>query len=95
MNRILVNNCGMTGDSLAQILIGVTKLVDFKALTYKQGMINQLAIERLVPIMVRPVPNHFEELSLIDVRISPTLIEKLMGLLLSHSRIKKIALVSL
>ena len=45
--------------------------------------------------MLRPVPNHFEELSLIDVRISPTLIEKLMGSLLNTSRVKKLALVSL
>lgn len=36
-----------------------------------------------------------EELSLIDCRISPTLIEQLMGLLLQKSRIRKLALVNL
>ena len=41
------------------------------------------------------VPHHMEELSLIDCRISPTLIEQLMGLLLQKSRIRKLALVNL
>ena len=45
--------------------------------------------------MERAVPNHFEELQLIDCRISPTLIEQLMGLLLQKSRVRKLSLVNL
>ena len=40
VNRMLFNNCGMTGDSLAKILEGVVKMKDFKSLIYKQGSIN-------------------------------------------------------
>lgn len=35
VNRMLFNNCGMTGDHLAQVLDGVSKMNDFKALIYK------------------------------------------------------------
>ena len=47
---------------------------DFKSLIYKQGAFNEMSISKMVPILERPMPNHFEELSLIDCRISPTLI---------------------
>ena len=52
-------------------------------------------LDRLSPILKRTVPNHFEELSLVDVRISPTLIQHLMRLLLEESRVKKLSLVNL
>ena len=35
INRILLSNCGVSGDQLAVILEGVNKLADFKALIYK------------------------------------------------------------
>lgn len=60
INRMLFNNVGMTGDQLAMVLEGVAKMHDFKALTYKQGIINASAIERLEPILIRPVPNQLE-----------------------------------
>lgn len=40
INRMLFNNCGLTGDNFAIILEGIAKMTDFKALTYKQGGIN-------------------------------------------------------
>ena len=93
INRMLFNNVGMTGDQLALILEGVAKMHDFKALTYKQGLLNELAIERLSPILTRSVPNHLEQVSIIDCKISPTLMEHLLDELLEKSRIKKMALV--
>ena len=95
INRMLFNNCGMTGDRLATILDGVARMQDFKSLTYKNGGINSLAIEKLEPILLRSAPNHLEELSIIDVKLTPTLIEELMEQLKSKSRIKKIALVNM
>ena len=34
VNRMLFNNCGLTGDSLSIILDGIAKMKDFKALVY-------------------------------------------------------------
>ena len=60
INRMHFNNCGMTGDRLATILDGVARMQDFKSLTYKNGGINSLAIEKLEPILLRTAPNHLE-----------------------------------
>ena len=62
VNRFFFNNCGITGDQLANILEGAAKMKDFKALIYKHGEINQLAIEKMGPLFLKPIPNHLEEL---------------------------------
>ena len=95
INRMLFNNVGISGDQLAKILQGVAQMHDFKALTYKQGIINKRAIESLVPLMTRPVPNHLEQIQIIDCKVPPTLIEQLLDELLCNSRVKKLALVNL
>jgi len=62
VNRLLFNNCGMSGDDLAKILEGATKMRDLKSLIYKQGAINQLSIDRLLPLFVKSAPYQLEEL---------------------------------
>ena len=62
VNRFFFNNCGITGDQLANILEGAAKMKDFKALIYKHGEINQLAIEKMGQLFLKPIPNHLEEL---------------------------------
>lgn len=47
---MLFNNCGISGDQLAIILEGIAKMKDFKALIYKMNAINNLAIEKMIPI---------------------------------------------
>ena len=93
VNRMLFNNCSITGDLMAIILEGIAKLQDFKALTYKQNALNPLTIEKLIPILQFGVPNHLHELQLIDVKMSPTCIEMLMDNLIEFARIRKFALV--
>ena len=95
INRMLFNNCGMTGDQLATILQGVARMPDFKSLIYKNGGMNSLAIQKLEPILLRAAPNHLEELSIIDIKLSPTLIEELVVMLENKSRVKKLALVNM
>lgn len=93
VNRIFLSNCGITGDLLAQIIDGMVKLRDFKSLIYKQNSINQRSLDSLMPVFMRRIPHHMEELKLIDCKVSPTLIIKLMDTLLEQSLIKRIALV--
>ena len=47
VNRILFNNCGVSGDSLALILDGILRLKDFKALIYKMNHLNDVAISKM------------------------------------------------
>lgn len=72
VNRMLFNNCGITGDQLAVILEGAAKMKDFKALIYKMNAINALAIEKMIPVIRKPIPNHLEELSIIDCKMTAT-----------------------
>lgn len=75
VNRMLFNNCGLSGDQLATILEGVQKMKDFKALIYRLNSLNALAIEKLGPIFQNPIPHHLEEIQLIDCKVGATLIE--------------------
>lgn len=93
INRMVFNNCGMNGDQLATILEGVAKMIDFKALTYNKNTMSLGAIERLHPIFERSLPHHFEELCLIDCKMTPSLIESLMDALQLKQRVRKFALV--
>ena len=94
VNRMLFNNCSITGDLMATILEGIVKLKDFKALTYKQNALNALSIEKMEPLLRRGVPNHLQELQLIDVKMSPTTIELMMDSIMEHARLRKFALVN-
>ena len=92
---MLFNNCGITGDQLAVILEGAAKMKDFKALIYKMNLISSLAIEKLIPVIQKPIPNHLEELSIIDCKMNATQVEQLMdGLIDNHARLKKLTLVN-
>ena len=51
VNRMLFNNCGLTGDNLAIILDGIAKMKDFKALVYVKQPINALAVSKLIPVI--------------------------------------------
>ena len=49
----------------------------------------------LTPIIQNPIPHHLEELSLVDAKITPTLIEQLMETLVENrNRLKKFTLVN-
>ena len=94
VNRMLFSNCGISGDQLAVILEGINKIKDFKALIYKYSALNTLAIEKLTALILKPIPNHLEQLSLVDNNMSPGTVECLMDTLIeSNSKLKKFALV--
>ena len=82
MNRILFSNCGVNGDQFAMILEGLAKLNDFKAIIYKMNGINQKSIDSLGPLLSKRLPHHLEELKIIDCKMSGSLIESLIKLLM-------------
>ena len=94
INRMLFNNCGISGDQLAIILEGVAKMKDFKALIYRLSPVNAASIKSMGPIFRHPIPNHMEELQLIDCKLGATLIIKLMkSLHKNNARLRKFSLV--
>ena len=95
VNRMLFNNCGLSGEQMAVLLDGFAKMVDLKALIYKNNSLNALSIEKLSPLLDRRAPNHLLELQIVDCKMTPTLVELLMDQLLRSSRLKKLNLVKL
>ena len=91
---MLFSNCGLSGDQLAVILEGIAKIKDFKALIYKHSALNTLSIEKLTALVLKPIPNHLEQLSLVDNNMSAGTVECLMDTLIeNNSKLKKFALV--
>ena len=85
VNRLLLDNCGVTGDRFAEIRQGMGKMRDFKSLIYKHSSVNQASLDALKPILLKRIPHQLEELKLIDVKISPSMITFLMESLIEQS----------
>ena len=77
------------------ILEGLTKLNDFKSIIYKMNGINQKSIDNLQPLLAKRLPNHLEELKIIDCKMSGSLIESLLNTLSKQSQLRKLALVNI
>jgi hypothetical protein len=56
--------------------------------------LNALSIQRLCPIFDKRLPNHLQELKIIDCKISVTLITQLMHFLIEKSQLKSFTLVN-
>jgi Ran GTPase-activating protein (RanGAP) involved in mRNA processing and transport len=95
VNRILLSNCGISGDQFALILEGIKSLKDFKSIVYRMNAVNQASIDSMKPLYQNRYPYHLEELKLIDCKITTTCLESLIDNLIEQSQIKKLALVNL
>lgn len=93
VNRLLLNNCGISGDQFAEILKGLKKLRDFKSLVYIKNSINSASLTALKPLLEKRLPYHLQELKLIDCKIQAAQICQLMDDLLELSQIQKLALI--
>ena len=70
------------------ILEGLQKLKDFKSIIYKMNILNSHSIQTLNKIFEKRLPNHLEELKIIDCKVNSTLISQLMNSLLARSQLR-------
>ena len=84
----------MSGDEFAEILRGLNKLKDVKSITYKRNVLNQEAINELLPILNKRLPRNLEELKFIDVKSSAALNDDMINKLYAGCQIRKLALVN-
>ena len=95
VNRVLFNNCGIDDQEFAFILEGLSKLKDFKSILYKMNSFRELSIQNLRPLLLKRLPNHLEEIKLIDCQLNGTHICKLIDLLFeTNSQLKTLSLVN-
>ena len=79
MNRVLLSNCGLSGDNFATILEGLAKIRDFKSIIYKLNEMNSRAVQCLRPLFEKNIPNQLNELEIIDCRIDSSVLEELLS----------------
>ena len=94
MNRVLFNNCGLTGNKFANILEGLALIRDFKSIIYKHNELNALSIEKFQPIFDKNIPHQLSDLQIVDCRIHCTQIEQLLDLMIEKAEIKSFTLVN-
>ena len=56
------------------ILEGLHKLQDFKSIIYKMNTINSNSLTKMIPVFEKRLPNHLEELKIIDCKVNSSLI---------------------
>lgn len=78
MNRVFLNNCGIDDVEFSEILKGVNRLKDFKSIIYKANMFGEQSLLHLRPLLLKRLPNHLEELTLIDCHMNTSLVCRLM-----------------
>ena len=66
VNRILFDNCGISDQEFADILIGLQCLDDFKSIIYKMNTFGDQSLINLRPLLLNRLPFHLAELKLID-----------------------------
>lgn len=66
INRVLFNNCGIDGYEFADILRGLNEIRDFKSIIYKMNLINEQSLAQLKPLLEKRLPNHLNEIKIID-----------------------------
>lgn len=76
------------------ILQGLSELKDFKSIIYKMNTVNKRSIEMLRPIFEKRLPNHLEELKIIDCKIHASMIKQLMTTILERSQLRAFSLVN-
>ena len=62
MNRVLLNNCGLTGKKFATILEGLNQVKDIKSIIYKRNEVNSFSIERLESLLSKQIPFNLAEI---------------------------------
>jgi hypothetical protein len=69
INRIYFDNCGIDDQEFASILSGLAQLSDFKSIIYKRNVFDEDSLKAIVPLLHKRLPNHLEELRLVDCTI--------------------------
>ena len=77
------------------ILEGLEVVKDFKSIIYKMNPVSSLSIQKMAPLLEKRLPNHLEELKIIDCRINATLVSELMNSLLKNSQLRALSLVNI
>lgn len=81
VNRIFFSNSGIDDLEFSEILEGLKHLKDFKSIIYRANVFAELSIAKLEPLLLKRIPNHLQELKLIDCQMLSSNVNKLLDLI--------------
>ncbi len=95
-NRVILDNNGFLDSSGAEILDGLSKLLEVKSLVYIKNDFSINSLESLKLILhLKPIPHHLEELRLVHCgRLSSVVTGRLLDILIEKSPLRKLSLVN-
>lgn len=76
----------------AAILEGLVEQTHFKSITYKKNSLDHLSIDLILQMVHRPLPHNLDELRIINCRISPGAIKRLVENI-TQSNLRRLSLV--
>jgi Ran GTPase-activating protein (RanGAP) involved in mRNA processing and transport len=78
INRVYFDNCGIDDQEFSAILRGLAQLTDFKSIIYKRNVFDEDSLAAIIPLLHKRLPNHLEELRLIDCTIPKSICQDLV-----------------
>jgi Ran GTPase-activating protein (RanGAP) involved in mRNA processing and transport len=97
VNRLLLDNCGIGDDEMSTILHACAQQRDFKSLVYKHNTFGDKTLNELPALLQsldRKLPHHFEELAIIDCKITKSISTRLVDMITQGCYLFKLQLVN-
>lgn len=92
LRHLYVENSGATDEMLAIMLTGLLRQQQFKALTCKKSNLDAYSTDVIVELLLRPFPFNLDELRIINCRVKPVIIQKLLKPI-PDTKLRRLALV--
>ena len=93
VNRILLDNCGILDAQFAKILESLQQLQDFKSIIYRNNTFAERSAKALHGLTARRVPDHLEELRIVNCKILNGTTKLVLENLNQRSYLSKLSLV--
>ena len=96
LSRIALENNGMKDEDFADMLEGLSRLLDIKSIIYVKNEFLMKSVEQIEPILTfRNIPYHLEELRLLNCKISQNALTSLLNIFHNRNYLKRVGLVNL
>lgn len=69
VNKVLLNNCGISGSQFAEIMGGLSRTEDCKSIVYIKNELDRECLPQLESLLARDYPRHLDELKLVDLKV--------------------------
>jgi hypothetical protein len=96
LSRVAFENNGLKDEDFAEMLEGLSRLLDIKSIIYVKNEFLMKCVEQIEPIFTfRNIPYHLEELRLINCKISHNALTGLLNIFQNRNYLKRVGLVNL